>query len=74
MLQGTVASADGTTIAYSAWGDGDPLIIVDGATAYRAVTPENEKVGELLADSFRVITYDRRGRGERRHRPLRGRA
>ena len=64
MPNGTVASADGTTIAYTAWGDGEPLIIIDGATAYRAATPENEKVGELLAPSFRVINYDRRGRGE----------
>ena len=64
MPHGTVRSADGTTIAYSEWGDGDPIIIIDGATAYRAVTPENEKVGELLAGSFRVINYDRRGRGE----------
>ena len=64
MFQGTVTSADGTPIAYSAWGDGDPIVIIDGATAYRAVTPENEKVGELLAGSFRVINYDRRGRGE----------
>jgi pimeloyl-ACP methyl ester carboxylesterase len=64
MSHGTVTSADGTTIAYTAWGDGDPIIIIDGATAYRAVTPENEKTGELLSDSFRVINYDRRGRGE----------
>lgn len=64
MPNGTVTSADGTTLAYSAWGDGDPIVIIDGATAYRAVTPENAKVGELLADAFRVISYDRRGRGE----------
>src|SRR4051812_18549711 len=64
MFQGTVTSADGTPIAYTAWGDGAPIVIIDGATAYRAVTPENEKVGELLAGSFRVINYDRRGRGE----------
>ncbi|WP_314147773.1 alpha/beta hydrolase [uncultured Leifsonia sp.] len=64
MPNGTVTSADGTALAYSAWGDGDPIVIIDGATAYRAVTPENAKVGELLADAFRVISYDRRGRGE----------
>jgi len=64
MPNGTVTSADGTTIAYSAWGDGALIIVIDGATAYRAVNPENEKLGELLADSFRVINYDRRGRGE----------
>ncbi|GAA1057300.1 alpha/beta hydrolase [Agromyces luteolus] len=60
----TVTSADGTTIAYSAWGDGDPIIIIDGATAYRATTPENAATAELLADRFRVVNYDRRGRGD----------
>lgn len=64
MENGTVTSADGTTIAYTAWGDGDPIIIIDGATAYRAVNPENAATAELLADRFRVINYDRRGRGE----------
>ncbi len=39
MSEGTVTSADGTTIAYTAWGDGDPIVIIDGATAYRATTP-----------------------------------
>ncbi|TYB44628.1 alpha/beta fold hydrolase [Actinomadura chibensis] len=61
--EGTVASADGTTIAYTAWGDGDPIVIVDGATAHRATTPENARTAELLAGDFRVINYDRRGRG-----------
>jgi len=63
MLDGTVHSADGTRIAYSAWGDGDPIVIIDGATAHRATTPENAATAELLADEFRVINYDRRGRG-----------
>lgn len=61
---GTVTSADGTTIAYTAWGDGDPIVIVDGATAYRATTPENAETARLLAGDHRVVTYDRRGRGE----------
>lgn len=64
MFDGTVTSADGTEIAYSAWGEGDPIIIIDGATAYRATTPENSATAELLADEYRVINYDRRGRGE----------
>lgn len=64
MTEGTVTSADGTTIAYTAWGDGEPIIIIDGATAYRATTPENAQVAELLAGEFQVINYDRRGRGE----------
>lgn len=64
MKHGTVISADGTAIAYTAWGDGDPVIIIDGATAYRATTPQNLATAGLLADEFLVINYDRRGRGE----------
>jgi len=64
MPEGTVTSADGTTIAFTAWGDGDPIVIVDGATASRATTPENAPTAALLADEFLVIDYDRRGRGE----------
>jgi pimeloyl-ACP methyl ester carboxylesterase len=58
----TVRSKDGTTIAFDAWGDGQPLIIIDGATAHRAVNPTNAQVGQLLRD-LRVYAYDRRGRG-----------
>ena len=61
---GTVLSADGTAICFDAWGDGEPLIMVDGATAHRAVSPINAQVGALLRDEFRVYAYDRRGRGE----------
>ncbi|MEZ5088931.1 MAG: hypothetical protein R2719_03925 [Micropruina sp.] len=65
MSEGTGSPrADGITIAYTAWGDGDPIVIIDGATAYRATTPENAATAELLADEFLVINYDRRGRGE----------
>ena len=35
----TVFSADGTAIGFDAWGDGPPLIMIDGATAYRAMSP-----------------------------------
>lgn len=61
---GTVQSKDGTTIAYDVWGEGRPLIIVDGATAHRAVNPTNAEVAQLLRDEFRVYAYDRRGRGK----------
>lgn len=64
MSQGTVTSADGTTIAYTAWGEGDPIVLIDGATAHRATVPENAQTAELLAGEFQVINYDRRGRGE----------
>jgi pimeloyl-ACP methyl ester carboxylesterase len=60
----TVRSKDGTTIAFDAWGDGQPLIMVDGATSHRAANPTNAEVGQLLGDEFRVYAYDRRGRGE----------
>ena len=60
----TLKSADGTTIAFEAWGEGRPLILVDGATAHRAVNPANAEVAKLLSDEFRVYAYDRRGRGE----------
>ena len=61
---GTVHSADGTTIAFDAWGEGQPLILVDGATAYRAVSPMGAQLGDLLGKENRVYAYDRRGRGE----------
>jgi pimeloyl-ACP methyl ester carboxylesterase len=60
----TVTSADGTTIGYEAYGEGTPLILIDGATAHRAVNPVNAGVGKLLSDAFRTYVYDRRGRGE----------
>jgi hypothetical protein len=43
VTSGTVTSADGTTIAYTARGDGDPIVIIDGATAYRATTPRTHR-------------------------------
>ncbi|WP_405063406.1 alpha/beta hydrolase [Kribbella sp. NBC_01505] len=60
----SVKSADGTTISYDVYGEGQPLILVDGATAHRAVNPLNAETAELLSDQFRTYVYDRRGRGE----------
>lgn len=57
----TVTSADGTRIAYETEGDGPPLILLHGGSATRhswgALRPQ-------LADDFRLIVPDRRGRGE----------
>jgi pimeloyl-ACP methyl ester carboxylesterase len=61
---GTIQSADGTTIGFDAWGDGQPLIMVDGATGYRATWQLPRQVADLLGTEFRVYAYDRRGRGE----------
>jgi pimeloyl-ACP methyl ester carboxylesterase len=63
-LTAAAVSADGTVIAFTAWGDGEPLIIIDGATAYPAINPTNEQMARLLSDEFRTYAYDRRGRGQ----------
>jgi pimeloyl-ACP methyl ester carboxylesterase len=60
----TVASKDGTSIAYNATGKGPALIVVTGATAFRGFDPNLQILADLLASEFTVINYDRRGRGE----------
>lgn len=59
-----VTSKDGTTIAYTSTGTGPALIIVTGATQFRAFDSSLAVLAGLLQDAFTVITYDRRGRGE----------
>lgn len=58
-----VASKDGTTIAYDQSGSGFPVILVDGALCSRNFGPM-PKLAKLLAESFTVIHYDRRGRND----------
>ena len=58
----TVTSRDGTTIAYETMGQGEPLILVDGALCYREFGPMRG-IAELLQKHFTVYIYDRRGRG-----------
>jgi pimeloyl-ACP methyl ester carboxylesterase len=60
----TVTSRDGTTIAFDRSGDGPPVILVGGATQYRAFDPRTAELPALLADRFTVLNYDRRGRGD----------
>lgn len=57
----TVASKDGTTIAFDTSGEGPPLVIVGGATAIRAY---DATLVAVLAPHVTVSTYDRRGRGD----------
>ena len=59
-----VTSADGTSIAFSQHGPaGAPTVImIHGATASRAVQPAPAEIAN--ATNFRVLEYDRRGRGE----------
>ena len=52
-------------------GDGLPLILVAGALS----TPTGASdIAALLGASFTAVAYDRRGRGQRLHAPIRGRA
>jgi pimeloyl-ACP methyl ester carboxylesterase len=56
----TVASADGTRIAYETHGDGPPLLLLHGGGTRRywdAVVPHFE-------DDYTVVVPDRRGRGD----------
>ncbi|MFC8176458.1 alpha/beta fold hydrolase [Streptomyces sp. NPDC057325] len=59
---GRVTSRDGTPVAYERYGDGDgpPLVLVGGAPG--AAVGERALAG-LLARSFPVVAYARRGRG-----------
>lgn len=56
-------SADGTRIAFSRAGSGPVLVLVDGALCHRDFGPSKPFTKELQ-DSFTVVSYDRRGRGE----------
>ena len=65
----TVRSTDGTSIAYDSVGDGPVLILVGGAFSYRRYKTWVQ-LAELLAPRFRVISYDRRGRGDSGDAPV----
>ncbi|WP_431676392.1 alpha/beta fold hydrolase [Kitasatospora sp. KL5] len=58
----SVVSADGTTIACTATGNGPAVVFVDGALCHRNFGPARA-VAEQLAAHHTVYTYDRRGRG-----------
>lgn len=55
-----LTAPDGTTIAHQATGTGPPLVLVVGAFCDSTSTAD---LTALLADSFTVHEYDRRGRG-----------
>ena len=58
-----VISKDGTRIAYEQTGEGEAIVLIDGALGSRSfgLMP---RLAALLAPHFSVTTYDRRGRGE----------
>lgn len=57
----TVTSQDGTVIAFDRLGDGEPLILVAGASCDRQA---DAALANALAERFDVVNYDRRGRGD----------
>ena len=59
----TVTSKDGTRIAYDKIGHGPAVILVAGALCARS-SWSGPELARLLARSFTVYNYDRRGRGD----------
>ncbi len=59
----TTTSRDGTVLAYDVRGDGPPLVYITGATCFRTFRPVVHDC-RAFASAFRVLTYDRRGRGD----------
>lgn len=57
-----VVSADGTPIATTSRGAGPAVVLVGGAFDHRG-TPSVERFADSLASRYRVVTFDRRGRG-----------
>lgn len=58
-----VRSKDGTALAYEVRGTGPALVYVAGAICHRRFQPIVDDVN-VLAQSFTVLSYDRRGRGD----------
>jgi pimeloyl-ACP methyl ester carboxylesterase len=61
LRQETVTSRDGTTIAYEQSGQGPVAVLIASALADRSDT---RKLARRLSESFTIINYDRRGRGQ----------
>ncbi len=61
LVQKSVKSKDGTTIAYEQSGAGPVVIVVSAALADRS---GNTRLAKHLAEHYTVVNYDRRGRGK----------
>lgn len=59
-----VRSQDGTLIAFDQYGEGPAVILVGGAFQHRAIDLRTAELAALLAPYFKVVHYDRRGRGD----------
>ena len=60
----TVRSVDGTTIAFEVVGQGPSVILVGGAFCDRSARASGTPLATHLSSSFKVYSYDRRGRGD----------
>jgi pimeloyl-ACP methyl ester carboxylesterase len=58
---GSVSSADGTTIAFDRYGDGRPVILIGGAYNDRSTVAGLAEA--ISSGDVGAVTYDRRGRG-----------
>lgn len=56
-------SADGSRIAYEITGSGPVVVCIFGAICHRNFMPVRKDV-KILSRHFRVVNYDRRGRGD----------
>ncbi|MFO7169830.1 MAG: alpha/beta hydrolase [Chloroflexota bacterium] len=61
---GTVASKDGTAIAFDRLGQGPVVVLVGGALQHRALDRVIGQRAQVLAQHCTLIQYDRRGRGD----------
>ena len=59
-----VTSKDGSRIAFEIVGNGPPLVLIGGAFCDRRARASGTPLAELLAPHFKVLSYDRRGRGD----------
>lgn len=57
-------SADGTSIAYECIGDADPVVVLVEPPLHSRTMSAYDGLVPLLTDRLRVVTYDRRGRGD----------
>lgn len=61
---GQVKSSDACPIAYEVAGSGTTIMLIDGALCFRQLGPSQGMSTMLVDQGFRVVRYDRRGRGE----------
>jgi len=59
-----ITSKDGVTIGYDVTGQGPVVILVAGATQYRAIDTVTLRMVAQLSNQFTVVQFDRRGRGQ----------